>query len=182
MRNIFIDLGCYDGDTVEEFRNWSKVAFPDRSDWKIYAFDPNPKFKHNWKKKSNDNTFFEQSAAWIKDGEIEVAIDQTDTPRGTTVMPSKVAIWDNFPHIIVKCFDFSKWIEKFKDDFLVVKMDAEGAEFPILEKMIRDGTDKLVDRLMVEFHPNKVREYTTTYKNDLIQRLQHRGVDIKEWH
>jgi len=48
--------------------------------------------------------------------------------------------------------------------------------------MINDETIYIPKVLMVEFHPNKVTEYTTTNKNDLIKRIEDLGVDIKEWH
>lgn len=180
--NVFIDCGAYDGDSIEEFRNWRKVSFPDKQDWIIHAFEPNPKFDNNLKKKSDDNTFIHKQAVWIEDTELEFAVDQTDTPLGSTLMSGKTAIWDTMPKIKVEAIDFSNWIKRFEDDFVVVKMDIEGAEFKVLEKMIKDETDKIPYVMMVEFHPNKVREYTTTYKNGLIRKLQKRGVNIKEWH
>lgn len=180
--NVFIDLGCYDGDTVEEFRNWSKIAFPDKKDWKIFAFDPNPKFKNDWENKKDANTVFEQKAAWIEDGTIEVAIDSSEDPWGTTVMPGKKKIWDNNEKITVECFDFPRWIEKFEDDYVVVKCDVEGAEFPILERMLQLGTARIPQYLLVEFHPNKVQEYSTEDKNNLINKLRSNGTNVLEWH
>lgn len=180
--NVFIDLGCYNGDSVEEFKNWRKLAFPDKSDWVIHAFDANKKFLKDWKRLKTTNTHFHHKAAWTEDGVIEFAVDQSDTPLGSTLMEGKKAIWDNSPKDKVPCFDFSKWIEQFKGDYVVVKMDIEGAEFPILRKMIEDETILIPDNLMVEFHPNKVTEYTTTDKNDLILEILKLGVNILEWH
>lgn len=180
--NVFIDCGAYDGDSIEEFRNWRKVSFVDKEDWTIHAFEPNPKFDHNLKKKADSKTFIHKKAVWIEDTELQFAVDQTKSPLGSTLMSGKTNIWDTMPKIKVQAFDFSKWLKQFKDDFVVVKMDIEGAEFKVLEKMMADDTDKIPSVMMVEFHPNKVREYTTTYKNNLISKLQERGVNIKEWH
>lgn len=180
--NVFIDCGAYDGDSIEEFRNWRKVSFPDKEDWTIHAFEPNPKFDHNLKKKGGDKTFIHKQAVWIEDTNLEFAVDQTDTPLGSTLMSGKKNIWDSSPKIKVEAIDFSSWIKQFKDDFVVVKMDVEGAEFKVLAKMMADETDKIPYVMMVEFHPNKVREYTTTDKNNIIRKLQKRGVNIKEWH
>lgn len=177
----FIDLGCYDGDTVEEFRNWRKIAFPILTDWEIYAFDPNPIFKEAWETKKDEHTTFEQKAAWVEDGEIEVAIDSSPMPLGTTVMPGKKKIWDVSEKITVPCFDFPLWLRQFKDDFVVVKMDVEGAEFPILERMLKLGVANIPKYLLVEFHPNKVEEYTTEHKIKLIRELQPH-TKILEWH
>lgn len=182
MSNIYIDIGAYNGDSIEQFRNWSKLSFPDKDNWEIYAFEPNPKFKKTLSKKQDDHTHYYDDAAWIENGVKEFAVDDSDTPLGSTLMPGKKNIWDTKSKIKVTAFDFSEWITQFKDDFVVVKMDCEGAEFPILEKMIKDETIHIPYVLMVEFHPNKVVEYTTTHKNDLIRKLQKLGVNIKEWH
>ena len=38
----------------------------------------------------------------------------------------------------------------------MLKLDIEGAEYQVLDKMIRDGSIAYVDRLYVEFHNVKV--------------------------
>lgn len=180
--NIFIDIGCYDGDTVEQFRNWKKLAFPARADWTIHAFDPNPTFREKWETMKDGNTFFYQKAAWIEDTELLLALEDSLTPVGSTVMPGKQKIWNNSEKISVPAFDLSKWVKQFKEDYVVIKLDCEGAEFPILEKMIEDKTVQVANILLVEFHPNKVVEYTTEHKLDLIKRVQELGVEIYDWH
>lgn len=182
MRNVYIDLGCYDGDSVEQFRNWCKIAFDPEWEWQIFAFDPNPRFRESWERKTGRGTKFQSKAAWIHDGEIEFAVDGTENPLGSTVMPGKKSIWDHFEKITVPCFDFSEFLKAFHDAFVVVKMDIEGAEFPILEKMIQDGTIKIPALLAVEFHPNKVVEYSTTDKIDLIDRIKPFCPRLVEWH
>lgn len=180
--NVFIDLGAYSGDSIEEFKNWSKLAFPGKEDWQLYAFEPNPKFKEYWDNQTHENLTFSNKAVWTEDTELEFAVDQTDTPLGSTLMSGKKNIWNNSPKIKVQAFDFSEWLKQFKDDFVVVKCDCEGAEYAILEKMITDGTIHIPAVLMVEFHPNKVVEYTTTYTNELKQRIKDMGVNLIDWH
>lgn len=180
MKKVFIDVGMYNGDSIEQFFNWYKLI-DDPLEYEVYGFEPNPeKFKEAAKKIGHrQKVRIDELAAWTEDGEIEFAVDDV----GSTVMQSK-RNWESSPKIKVKCFDFSRWLsERFNSEyFIVLKMDIEGAEFPLLEKMIKDGTDKLINELLVEFHPNKVSDYTTADKNDLIQRLTERGVEVYEWH
>lgn len=180
--NTYIDLGCYDGDTVEEFRNWRKLAFPQKKEWKVYAFDPNPKFKQKWETMKDSNITFSNKAAWIEDTTLEFAVDSSDTPLGSTIMKSKKKIWDSSIKINVEAFDFSDWLKQFRSDYVVVKFDCEGAEFPILDKMVKDGTITIPNKLLVEFHPNKVTEFTTNDKTRMIDLIKSLGVDILEWH
>lgn len=185
MRRVFIDLGAYDGDTIKEFFNWGQII-NNPHEFEIYAFEPNPNLEKQMLRiqKQTKNLTFKPWAAWTFDGLVEMAADGTDTPMGSTLMPGKQAIWDSHPHVTVKAFDFSKWLnQKFTvEDFVIIKMDIEGAEFPVLKKMVKDGTIRIPNLLFVEFHQNKVKEYTTQYKNAFVQELVDAGVNIRLWH
>jgi hypothetical protein len=64
--------------------------------------------------------------------------------------------WDGVAEVIrVPCFDFSTWLRTLPEP-PIVKLDVEGAEFPILEKLVADGTDVLVAALLVEWHDDKM--------------------------
>lgn len=167
--NIYIDCGAYNGDTLncEELFNF-------KADKKI-AFEINPKFV---KKLQADEVY--HKAVWHKNETLTVFVDNSETPMGTTVFKSKGQKMRN-RRIQVEAIDFPQFITDLKDNYIVVKMDIEGAEFPVLDKMLRNGTIKYIDKLYCEFHPNKVTEYTTTDKIALIDRLQ-RMTDFTEWH
>jgi FkbM family methyltransferase len=184
MRKVFIDLGSYKGDSIQEFFNWIQLI-DDPKEYEIYAFEPNPVLENQSIINAKKNKYyFKPWAAWIYDGKIDMAIDGTKTPMGSTVMPSKVAIWDKFPHVRVECFNFSKWLaDNFTpDDQVIIKMDIEGAEYPVLKKMIEEDTISLASYLFVEFHPNKVKDYTTTDTDELVNLIIEKGGNIKLWH
>ena len=181
MKNVYIDCGAYDGDTIEQFRNWSKL-FYDNQEWTIHAFEPNPLQFEKLIKYRDKNTHLYSDAVWIEDGEMEFALEKSKTPLGSTLMKGKKKIWDKGKKINVKTINLSNFIKKFENDIVILKLDVEGAEFEILNKMIKDDTDLIPETIMCEFHPNKVMEYTTTDKLNLIKKLQDRGVRIIEWH
>lgn len=158
MKYIYIDAGCYDGDTVKQFRNWKSLTYADDIGWKIYAFDPNPNFKAEWKKQTLPWIQFEQKAVWTEDGEIEFALCEGEDAMGSTVMKEKDH-WELGKKITVPCFDFSKWLEQFRGDHVVIKMDIEGAEGKVLTKMIKDGTDDIPSLLLIEWHDAKLKGY-----------------------
>lgn len=195
MKYVFIDLGAYNGDSIEMFMQGigsyaeQRDLPAKREDFDIYAFEPNPKFASDvLAKKDKYSNIVEVStlAAYIDDGEHDFAVDPTESPLGSTLMRAKKNLWrvseESNSIIKLKTFDFSEYTEQFKDDYLVVKMDIEGAEYPILEKMLKNGTITNIDRLWVEMHPNKVVDYTTTYTDHLIKQIQHTGVEVTVWH
>lgn len=184
MKKAFIDLGAYQADTIKEFNNWIQL-YDKPGEYDIYAFEPNPVLENqNIINAKKNNYIFKPWAAWTHDGHILLAVDGTKTPMGSTVMPSKSAIWDRFPHVQVKCFNFSQWLAaKFSEgDEVIVKMDIEGAEFPILEQMLKEDTIRIPSYLFVEFHANKVKDYTTDDTNNLVNRIIEKGGNIKLWH
>lgn len=163
---IYIDLGCFDGDTVEQFISWGQLL-GDISDARIFAFDPNPNFKDQWQDihdrhiKHVKEINFAQSAAWIDDRGLEFSLWE-ESPIGSTVMKEK-RNWYAGKIIGVPSFDFSEWLKQFEGEEIYVKLDCEGAEYPILKKMIKDETDKLCKLLMIEWHSGKMNQ---SFKDD----------------
>lgn len=174
---IFVDIGAYNGDTIQQFYNWGHLL-GDPHEFKIYAFEPNPIHKEALEtlEKQKKNLTVSNKAAWVTNGKIEFTVDDI----GSTVMKSKKN-WGKGEIIEVECFDFSEWLQNNADEFVIVKMDCEGAEFPILERLIADNTIELIDMLWVEMHPNKVTDYSTTYKNNLVRKLKEL-TNFWEWH
>lgn len=148
MKYVFIDLGCGDGDTAKEFRNWKSLAYHPDIQWEMYGFDPQD-FSEEWVK--HPWVEFSHQAAWIYDGGVEFSINGI----GSTVMKEKDT-WDKGKKITVPCFDFSKWLEQFRGDHVIIKMDIEGAEGPVLTKMIQDGTDDIPHLMLIEWHDVKM--------------------------
>lgn len=159
---IYIDLGAYNGDTVEQFINWGQLL-GDISDSKIFAFEPNPDYKREWKDihdrhiKHVQEINFINKAAWTKEENLVFGKD-LETQIGSTVMPAKKN-WDSFEKSNVKGFDFSHWLKQFDGETIYIKFDIEGAEYPILRKMIEDGTDLLVTMMMIEWHAGKMGKF-----------------------
>lgn len=171
VKNIYIDCGAYTGDTLD-----CKSLFNFDADY-VIAFEANPNLYELLKTKKADE--IHNLAVWHKEETITFGIDKSKTPMGSTLMSSK-AQYEEGNKVKIQAIDFAKFITKFKNDNLLVKMDIEGAEFPVLEHLIATGTDVYINKLYVETHENKVREYTGIYRNDLINRLKCGEVNI--WH
>ena len=147
---IVVDLGCFPhlGEIsieplVARFR-------PDV----LYGFDPWPALVEGETRLGGTRVVLERKAAWIAEGEIEFARVRGLRSWDSTVMREKDSRgeWSSRSEVVVvPSFDFSSWLRTLPER-PIVKMDIEGAEFPILERMVEDGTDLLVANLLVEFH------------------------------
>ena len=155
---IVVDLGCFphrDEISIEPLvrRYQSDV---------LYGFDPWPRLVEGETEFEGTRVILERKAAWIEDGEVEFAYVKGFRAWNSTVMRAKNSRreWSGSGEIVqVQCFDFSSWLRALPEP-PVVKLDVEGAEFPILEKMIEDGTDVLVAELLVEWHDDRMGNFT----------------------
>ena len=150
MKNVFIDLGAYEGLYIKKFRN-SSMYVPG---CEVYAFEANPHIRDiNY----GDDVTVKNVAAWTEDGELQFYVSRK-TPhkvQGSSVYKEKITgnLDKEYP-VRVKCIDFSKWIkENFSpDDNIILKCNIEGSEYDILEKMIADETIEYIKELWIRWH------------------------------
>jgi FkbM family methyltransferase len=91
--------------------------------------------------------------------------------------------------IDVKIVDFVKYLEIKSSQFnkIIVKMDIEGAEVDLLEKMIADNSIRFINVLYVEFHSQyqKTEESVITQAREqrIIDAIRHKTqVKLRIWH
>jgi len=150
MRKIFIDCGSHVGSSIDSFRLRHK-------DFEIFCFEPLKKFK---KYHNRRGVKYYQAAVWTSYGTIDFYEDKTcDIAQGSSILINKTSGKLDKKHpVTVECIDFSKWIESHFsiDDYIAVKMDIEGAEYEVLNKMILDQTIGYIDDLYMEWHYHKI--------------------------
>jgi len=91
--------------------------------------------------------------------------------------------------INVKIINFSEYLQQKSKEFetIVVKMDIEGAEVDLLEKMIDNNSIKLISYLYVEFHSQyqELQQSIITKKreNNIIDKIKSLDtINIRIWH
>ncbi len=183
MKRVYIDLGCHNGQSINDFFNWYSLVDPKAKEYEVYGFEPNDSFSKYWGDISlaHPNVAFLQQAAWSSDCKLNFSQLDQEKDISSTVMAEKR---DYDPEKIreVEAIDFSKFLSKFTDyDKVIVKMDIEGAEFPVLEKLISDGTVGIIDLLLLEWHAHKMKPNFGDRKANIIAQLSAAGVEVRNW-
>lgn len=151
---IVVDLGCFPHRDEISIEPLVRQYRPDV----LYGFDPWPELVEGETEFEGTRVILQRKAAWIEDGEIEFARVRGFRAWNSTVMRAKGTRgeWSGAGEVVrVPCFDFSTWLRALPEP-PVVKLDVEGAEFPILERMVDEGTDLLVSELLVEWHDDRM--------------------------
>lgn len=198
MKKIFLDCGTHLGQGILE------IAIDENIDttWEIHTWEANPyafiqfpfqNFLHFSKLNRH------QQAVNDFDGIIKINVHSVNTPdyKGIGMGSSIIGLndWNSIPNIHggsfsesreVESIDFSKWIKRncSESDFIVLKLDIEGSEYQVLEKMIADDTLKYIDALYVEWHDwvfaNK--EPYIIKKNAIMDKIKQLNIKYTEWH
>jgi FkbM family methyltransferase len=166
-RLFFIDCGArdYHGSTGDWFVYTYQRDIP--RPFQIFAFEPDPRFERQFR--GIPNLQFLAYAVSTSNGTAKFGGDMGHMGAGD---------------LTVKTIDFSDFLTRHirDEDFLVVKMDIEGAEMDVLPWLIKQGTVNLIDELFVELHPNVYKagpQRDQQYK--MITQLREHGVYAHEW-
>lgn len=90
--------------------------------------------------------------------------------------------------ISVKVLDFEKYLDEQSNvyDKIVVKMDVEGAEVDVLERLIETNAIKKISVLYIEFHSQfqsePQRSYTRKREEKIISTMKCLGLKVRIWH
>jgi FkbM family methyltransferase len=81
----------------------------------------------------------------------------------------------------VKCIDFSEYLKKTvnENDYVICKMDIEGAEYDVLGKLIDDDSIDLIDEIYIEWHNHLLK---TNYDTQaFIDEMKRRNIKVESW-
>ena len=136
-------------------------------------------------------------AAWNRDGTIPFYLSGLNS-QGQRVHDGSTAVLGKSPRhplageidyahpIEVPSLDFSAWIRSTFSprDTIYLKMDIEGAEYVVLDKMLQDRTLDFVTEAMIEFHYSDDGRISTIDKerHQRIVEAVRRRTRLAEWH
>jgi FkbM family methyltransferase len=155
---VFLDIGGHVGETVRKF--YSDVAYA--NEWDIVTFEPNPDCMEKMKQGLTryDNVKYDSRALADYTSKAILQIGEVNEADGSTLIDGKLT-GKLTGKKEVDVIDFSEWFETNKiGDYkkVIVKMNVEGAEYPILYSITRSGILKDIDVMLVNTHSCKFRE------------------------
>lgn len=169
-KEVFVDVGCYDGQTSIQFLRWNKA-----DKCKIYAFEPE---KNNVRKccynLQKENVQYEiiNKGVWSKPDILHF---------GNPVISNMLEV-DEAENIEVEVTSIDEALKDKKVTF--IKMDIEGSELEALkgaEQVIRKNKPKLA--ICIYHKPEdiwKLPEIILSYHNDYRFYLRHYSLNITE--
>ena len=192
--NIFIDCGTHLFEGFQEVAEIHKID----SSWRCFAFEADPSSFMDAQDTYASlvggglNISFFNKAVWTHDGVVRMNSCLNDN-LGSNILADPPT-WDSeWNHDFVykqgddtvESIDLSQFIRSIASarDFLVIKMDIEGAEFAVLESMILTGACQLVDVLYCEFHERffaDINQYSQL-REQYVSSLAKNGVSVNQW-
>ena len=188
MRKTFIDCGVREGDGIAAFLGDKNVNFGSYYDCLRERSDQNefeligvvsPDFKclnDTIRRFENHNFTLLEKLVWIYDGQADFDSDGESCDCRIFEI-SKIEGKEPWRHPNqnatikpLECIDFSEFlINNFTSkDYIIVKLDIEGAEYDVLKKLIDSGVISLIEELYVEYHwwgNSKLRTDIESYIN-----------------
>jgi len=178
MIKYFIDCGAHCGESILTAKQRFGLNV------NTISFEPVPGLAKQLEEiyKDNPTVQIQNSAVWInnKVKKFHLSEEYTD---GSSLLDSLNNLREDHS-IEIPCFDLSTWIsESFdKNDYLVLKLDIEGAEYEVLNKMIEDGTIEYINEFWGEWHDMKIKdEHTQLLAKKVYKYLKDNNIDFKEW-
>ena len=155
-KDIAIDCGANVGDVT---------ALMAKNGAAVYAFEPNPYAFEvlNERFKDNPNVHCINKGVMDKPGKMPLYLhefheeDDVKWSTGSSFLSCKSNVKED-DFVEVELVDISNFIAKLGKKVSIMKMDVEGVEYDILEKLIESGTIKRIKLLLVETHEEKIPE------------------------
>lgn len=174
----FIDCGAHCGESILQ----AKQRFG--QDITVISFEPIPYFANQLKEiyKDDDTVMVENAAVWINQ-DIKKFYVHGEITDGSSLLTLYGGVEEG-RYINIPCFDLSSWImDTFdSDDYLILKLDIEGAEYEVLNKLIEDGAIKMIKELWGEWHHQKIEdEYTHKLAKKIQDYLSENHVYFNIW-
>lgn len=192
---IFIDLGAANGNTFEDFLNDRygpvKNCAHGTGDYEAFLVEANPRFANDLtslqKKYPQKVHALPSTAAYMCEGTTTFYLDTVTTEHnywGSSMSANHQDVQKSGAKqkVTVPTSNLMKILSEntIPDDYVIVKMDIEGAEWDILPCLAESPLAKKIDRLYLEQHPSSwsVSQPAEDSMPKTKAKLANQGVDM----
>lgn len=146
MAKAIVDAGGWKADSVKRLREIFGHGY-------IFVFEPNPLLSYYYK--DIPDCLLLNKAVWVEDTTLTFYYGKNKPGRSGSLILGKKDTTRSTTQ--VTAIDFDKWIkDTFKNDKIILKMDIEGAEYKVLDHMIKGGSINNLELLFIEWHYLKI--------------------------
>lgn len=173
---ILYDLGTHYGEGLRKIMQ--KQTFS-----QIYCFEPNPFINvHKYIGDiSHPHLHILKKAVWVHYGKMRFMAQRDAKVDGHGFGAGLEGFGSDGGHFDAGMVDMVDIVHVIKayNNRCVIKCDIEGAEWPIISKLVEDKESmSLIDTIFIEWH---MKYGTVERKNELVMKLKHHGVNVVEW-
>jgi FkbM family methyltransferase len=140
----------------------------------IHCFEPDPMafflLTKNVKNNNLPGVFLHNVAVMDKEGSLPFYVSVTEQ---ASLMMSTLPKRMNGRHIEVKGIDFSVFVDEDKPQ--VLKIDIEGAEKSVMDKLAATGAIKNLQQIIMEYH-HKIEGHSSNF-SDMLEILEKNGFE-----
>lgn len=170
MRKIFLDCGAHDGCSIQMFADF----YADHNEYEVYSFECDDGRFNKLSIKGSELNFLRftpiKKAIWISNGKKVFDgwqlkdTTNVDDKHGVDSLDLSQFILDNFSN----------------DDYIILKLDIEGAEYKVIDKMYTDGTLAYISKIYGELHGPK-KGYSIEDNNKLLKHVWKHNLKLLNW-
>jgi FkbM family methyltransferase len=182
MKKIILDCGSHLGESVIKFRS----MFPD-TELEIYMFEPNTHLYNIFNSNSEFNNCKKFNKAISNKNEIVKLWGCTKNKNsvGSSLEKSK-AVTDKIEendYIEIESIDLSDFINKnfLKEDYIILKLDIEGAEYDTLERLFETSVIHFINEIYCEFHSQWLAPDFSQREDNIRKKLEEINLQINYW-
>ena len=202
-KHVFIDCGTNDGKSVKNFIELSRkfevdnffksYGYLKNKTWEIHILEANPYFnkilknlKKDLVKQGHTVILHTKTAAWTKNENLRFYLDKISYPffwGSSLIKDHPDIVSSNYANIEVSGIDLAELVKMYdKDDEIVMKIDIEGTEYPLLLHLIKENALNLVDILAVEYHREIVKDMPIKIiENFVTEYLKYYNISTVKW-
>lgn len=170
--NVFLDLGTHYGEGLAKFVTRLGIT----REWQVHAYEPNPTI-HQPAMPSWVN--LHREAISVANGTAKF---QRYGARGDSGGSSLILDFgDKFGEPVeVTTVDILDVLQPFSNDDIYIKLDIEGAEYVVLDRMLSSPVLNRIRLLSVEWHDRFLIGKDEEHAR-LVAEFTKRGVNLEEW-